>query len=82
MTCDDLLIYLSSYIDHELDEELAQAARDHLATCRNCRVVLNTTQQVIVLGRGQRQRAIPIAERRALFTRLQAAFLRRPSDAG
>lgn len=80
MTCDELLTYLSSYLDRELDEELAQAAREHLATCRNCRVVLNTTQQVIVLGRGQSQRTIPVVQRETLFTRLQEAFLQHPRD--
>ncbi len=78
MTCEELLVYLSEYIDRELDEALAGAARDHLATCRNCQVVLNTTQRAIILGRGQTQRVIPVARRDALFARLQAAFLRQP----
>lgn len=78
MTCDDLLVYLSSYIDDELDDDLVQAAREHLATCQNCRVVLNTTQHVVLLGRGQGQRVVPAAERTALYDRLREAFLQRP----
>lgn len=78
MTCDDLLVYLSSYIDDELDDDLVQAAREHLATCQNCRVVLNTTQHVVLLGRGQGQRVVPAAERTALYDRLREAFQQRP----
>ncbi len=75
MTCEELLTYLSSYIDHELTEALAQDARLHLATCQNCQVVLNTTQQVILLGHGQAKRSIPAERRERLFAQLQAALL-------
>ncbi len=80
MNCDDVLVYLSDYIDHELDAELTQAAQAHLATCQNCQIVLNTTQQVIVLGTGEHQRTIPATQRSALFNRLQEAFLRQPNN--
>jgi hypothetical protein len=78
MTCDELLTYLSRYIDDDLDEALTVAARAHLATCQNCQVLLNTTQHTILLGRGELQRSIPAEHRDRLFARLQAAFLRRP----
>ncbi len=74
LTCDDLLAYLSTYLDGELDEELSAAAREHLATCRHCQVVLDSTQRMILLGEGQRQRRIPAARRGALFARLQDAL--------
>lgn len=75
MTCDELLQYLSAYLDRELDDDLTEAAQQHLATCQQCQVVLNTTQQVILLGHGQRQQAIPASQRKRLFARLQTAFL-------
>ena len=77
MTCEELITYLSGYIDDELDEDLTREAREHLATCQNCQIVLNTTQRTILLGRGQAQRTIPADRHGALFARLQAAFLRR-----
>ena len=43
ITCEDLLQHLSAYLDDELDDVLTQAAQDHLATCENCRVVLDST---------------------------------------
>jgi len=75
MKCEELLQYLSDYIDQELDEELAAEAQEHLATCHNCRVLLDTTQQTIFLFREQGKRTIPAERRQRLFGQLQAAFL-------
>ena len=76
MKCEDLLQYLSEYIDRNLDETLVAAAQEHLANCRNCRVVLDTTQQTIFLFREQGQRTIPAQRRQRLFNQLQEAFLK------
>lgn len=78
MQCEDLLTYLSDYIDKNLHDELISEAQEHLATCQNCRVVLDTTQQIIFLYRRQGQRQIPAARRQRLFSQLEAAFLKRP----
>lgn len=77
MNCEELLQYLSDYIDRNLNEELTAAAQEHLATCQNCRVVLDTTQQTIFLFREQGKRTIPAGRRQALFNRLQDAFLQK-----
>jgi len=77
MQCEALLTYLSDYIDNNLDEELTAEAQEHLATCQNCKVVLDTTQQTIFLYRRQGQRKIPAARRRRLFEQLQNAFLKK-----
>ncbi|RME13864.1 MAG: zf-HC2 domain-containing protein [Ardenticatenia bacterium] len=74
MTCEELLDYLSAYIDNELDEELTAEAQAHLASCHNCRVVLDTTQQTILLFRRQGTRRIPAIRRQRLFSQLEAAF--------
>ncbi len=75
MTCAELLQYLSASIDQELDDDFTAAAQEHLATCQQCQVVLNMTQQVILLGHDQRQQAISAAQRRRLFAHLHTAFL-------
>jgi predicted anti-sigma-YlaC factor YlaD len=78
MECNDLITYLSDYIDRDLDEELTAEAQEHLASCHNCRVVLDTTQQMIFLYHEQgSKRTIPAARRERLFGQLQAAFLKR-----
>lgn len=78
MTCEDLIHYLSAYIDHELDGELRHDAQEHLATCQRCHVVLNTTQRLIFLGRGQQQRVISAIRREHLYARLQQALSSEP----
>ena len=82
MECEELLAYLSDYIDQNLDQELRADAQEHLATCQNCRVVLDTTQQTIFLYRKQGRRVIPAARRQRLFNELQNAFLKREGESG
>ncbi|GAB4478062.1 MAG: hypothetical protein Kow00124_22020 [Anaerolineae bacterium] len=77
MDCQELVRYLSDYIDRELDEELTAEAREHLATCHNCRVVLDTTQKAILLCRSSEPLQVPAARRERLFTQLQEAFRKR-----
>jgi anti-sigma factor RsiW len=77
MDCETLLTYLSDYIDQELDEDLSAEARDHLATCQNCSVVLDSTQKMILLYRDQGKKVIPAARRENLFNQIQDAFSRK-----
>lgn len=82
ITCDELTRYLSDYIDNDLDEPLAKAARDHLATCPHCHILLDTTRRTITLMRGSTPRVVPAADRAQLFERIQSAFAERnqPAD--
>jgi predicted anti-sigma-YlaC factor YlaD len=80
MKCEALLQYLSDYIDQELDDALTVEAQEHLATCNNCRVVLDSTQQTIFLFREQGKRTIPAQSRTRLFDQLQDAFLKSKTD--
>jgi anti-sigma factor RsiW len=83
MKCEDLVQYLSDYIDDNLSEDLSAAARDHLATCENCRVVLSSTQQMILLYREQgREQRIPRQRQQTLYAHLQDAFLDRDGESG
>ncbi len=74
MNCAQLLKYLSDYIDGDLNEELTAEAREHLATCRNCHVVLDTTRQTILLCRETGRRTLPAEHLADLFARLQHAL--------
>jgi anti-sigma factor RsiW len=71
------LVYLSDYIDNNLDAGLTAVAQHHLSTCQNCRVVLDSTQKTITLFRKQGKRTIPAERRNRLFNQLQSAFLTR-----
>ena len=80
ISCEELLQYLSDYIDNNLDEELTAVAQHHLATCQNCRVVLDSTKKTIFLYREQGRRAIPARRRQRLFNQLQEAFLEKAAN--
>lgn len=49
--CKDLLGQLSDYIEGELAEELCRELERHLASCENCRVVVNTLEKTVALYR-------------------------------
>lgn len=85
LSCEELLQYLSDYIDNNLSEELTAAAREHLATCHNCSVVLDSTQKAILLYRQQQlARTIPAERQQALFDQIAAAFAgrKKPPEGG
>lgn len=75
LTCEELLHYLSDFIDNQLEEALSEPARHHLATCQNCRVVLDTTQKTIDLVGETIRRSIPAGRRQQLFNDLEQTFL-------
>jgi adenosyl cobinamide kinase/adenosyl cobinamide phosphate guanylyltransferase len=77
MNCQELIQYLSDYIDQGLSEELHADAQEHLATCHNCSVVLNTTERTILLYRAVGQQIIPAQRRTVLFDQIQSAFEKR-----
>jgi predicted anti-sigma-YlaC factor YlaD len=76
MNCEELITYLSDYIEQDLNAELLAVAREHLATCQNCRVVVDTTQKMIILYRASDKQRIPVGRRNDLFLRLQHSFNR------
>jgi len=80
MNCEELVHYLSEYIDQGLEENLRADAQEHLATCKNCRVVLDTTQQLIFLYRETGRQSIPAERRKVLFQSIQQAFAQKSGD--
>ncbi len=77
MTCEQLVQYLSDYIDAELDEPLTNAARTHLATCRHCHILLDTTQNTITLYQEHDKRVISAARRSRLVNDIRISFAQR-----
>jgi anti-sigma factor RsiW len=75
MTCEELVAYLSDYIDRDLSEDLSARAEAHLATCQNCSVVLNSTRKVIELGQtSQKEIVLPASRKSDLYNQIAAAF--------
>jgi len=73
MDCETLVRHLSAYLDGELTDPLNEAARQHLATCQNCRIVLDSTRKTILLSRQERlSSSLSLARRQALYSQLVA----------
>lgn len=74
MKCEELIHYLSDYIDNNLDEALRADAEEHLRSCHNCHVVLDSTRKTILIYQSLNRDPMPVSRRDALFNRLQKAF--------
>lgn len=77
MKCDDLIKYLSDYIDQNLDAELSDEVREHMATCEHCCIMLDTTQKTILLYKTAGREELPHSQRTRLFERLEAELIKR-----
>ncbi len=82
MQCADLITYLSDYIDNDLAVELTREAEEHLATCHNCKVVLDTTRRTVTLLKEHGRVAIKPVRRRAMLAQLETAFLKQSNHPG
>lgn len=74
MTCEEFVGHLSAYIDRELDGPLRADAREHLATCDRCPIVLSTTERTIELLRRVGGGALPEERRQAVLERIRRAL--------
>ncbi|MCO6449389.1 MAG: zf-HC2 domain-containing protein [Caldilineales bacterium] len=47
--CSEVLTQLNDYVDGELDAGLCVELEDHLRSCTDCRIVLDTLQKTVYL---------------------------------
>lgn len=77
MTCEQLVKYLSDYMDKDLDEPMEKQAQEHIASCKHCHVLLDTTQKTLQLYRVAKPRVLSMERRKQLYRDIQAAFKKR-----
>ncbi len=77
MNCEELIRYLSDYIDNNLEESLRADAEEHLRSCHNCHIVLDTTQKTILLYRENGRQQIPLDRKSVLYERLKTVLPRK-----
>jgi len=58
-TCKQLIAQLSSFLDGELDDAMCKKIEQHLATCPNCSMVVDTTKKTITLYRDAPSEEMP-----------------------
>jgi len=69
--CKEVLAHLSSYVDEEVSDELRKVLEEHIAWCRRCRVVFDTTGRMVKLVLDAEPFEVPLAVSARLYTRLE-----------
>ncbi len=65
--CEHLLGELSEYLDGEASAEFCAEIERHLASCENCRVVVDTLRKTVMLYREMPQPSMSEEARRRLY---------------
>jgi predicted anti-sigma-YlaC factor YlaD len=71
MDCKEVLANLSDYVEGDASAELRKAIESHLARCRRCRVVLDTTRRTLKLVLDAEPFEVPLAVSARLYLRLE-----------
>jgi anti-sigma factor RsiW len=73
VTCEELVRSLSDYIDGTLAAEARADADEHVASCPDCHLVLDTTRCTTLLYRAAASPALTGERRARLLARLERA---------
>lgn len=59
--CPDYINQLNDYLDGAIDPELCREIDQHLGSCRNCRIMVDTMKQTVSLCREGKPEKLPPA---------------------
>lgn len=71
MDCKEVLANMSCYIDGDGSAELRKALEAHIARCRRCHVVFDTTGQMLKIVSDVAPFEVPLAVSARLYSRLE-----------
>jgi len=71
MNCKDIWREVSNYIDGDLAPDLREEIEAHLAQCRHCTALVDSTRNVVVLIADQRVFTLPAGFSKRLAARLE-----------
>lgn len=74
MTCEELLLALSDYVDGDVDPAVCDEFAAHLAGCNPCQLVVDNIRQTIALYRAGEPFDLPEPVRGALDEQLRARW--------
>lgn len=57
--CSKYIQDISDYLDGEADQVLCRQLEEHLSKCENCRIMLDSLRQTVVLCRGGKKERLP-----------------------
>lgn len=79
--CEQVRSALSNYLDDDVSPELRRELERHLAECRTCRVLYDTTRKTLQIVTNAGSFEFPEALSERLVTRMMKALKPPPSDA-
>ena len=71
LECKHVWKQISNYIDGTVPPELLDSIEQHLAHCRHCAAVLDSTRNILILVADERTFELPVGYSDRLHTRLQ-----------
>ena len=71
LNCKHVWQEISNYIDDSVSAELRDSIEQHLANCRHCAAVLDSTRNILILVADERTFELPIGYSDRLHARLQ-----------
>jgi anti-sigma factor RsiW len=71
LDCQHVWREISAYIDNDLDEAVRAEIEKHLAHCRHCAAIMDSTHNVLVLIADERTFSLPAGFGERLQARLQ-----------
>jgi anti-sigma factor RsiW len=71
LNCRHVWEEISNYIDDSVSPELREAIEEHLAHCRHCAAVLDSTRNILYLIADERTFELPVGFSERLHARLE-----------
>ncbi len=71
LNCKHVWKEISNYIDDSVSPELREAIEEHLAHCRHCAAVLDSTRNILYLIADERTFELPVGYSERLHARLR-----------
>jgi len=78
--CSKYIQNIADYIDGEIDETLCAELEAHLKECRNCRIMVDTMKQTVVLCREGKKERLPEALEKKLSQSLKSRWQKKFGD--
>lgn len=74
LSCTEVLANLSNYVEGECSAELRAQLEEHIAKCRRCRVVFDSTGKILKILLDVEPFEVPLAVSARLYTRLESVL--------
>jgi hypothetical protein len=81
LDCRQVLANLSDYVDEDVSERLRRALEEHIARCRRCRVLVDTTRKTLKITIDAEPFEVPPEVSLRLYARLNDFMLRETAGA-